>query len=107
MRIWVDDLRPAPTGYHWAKTSLDAINFIRNYKQAYAMTNDEAFKIEVLDLDHDAGDYANMGGDYIFVLEWMEEFGIDDIPIRLHTMNPVGRENMRAIIRKNHWKEIF
>lgn len=106
MKIWVDDPRLPPIGYHWAKTSLEAINLIRNYKQAYAMTNDEAFKIEVLDLDHDAGDYAKMGGDYIFILEWMEEFGINDIPIHLHTMNPVGRENMRAIIQKNNWQEV-
>ena len=77
------------------------------FTQAYENTKDEYFKIEVLDLDHDAGDFVKMGGDYIFILEWLENVGIYNIPIRLHTMNPVGRENMRAIIQKNGWKEIF
>lgn len=27
-------------------------------------------------------------------------------PIRIHSMNPVGVANMRAIIEKNGWKEI-
>ena len=53
---------------------------------------------------YDAGDYANDGGDYIKLLDWLEETG-RNYPIRLHTMNPVGRENMRAIIRKNGWTE--
>lgn len=44
MKIWVDDVRPAPTG--------------RNY------------------------------------------------PIRIHSMNPVGRENMRRIIKRNGWTEV-
>ena len=27
-------------------------------------------------------------------------------PIRIHSMNPIGVENMRRIIKRNHWKEI-
>jgi hypothetical protein len=57
-------------------------------------------------MDHDAGDYAYLGGDYIELLNWMERHGIDDIPIHLHTMNPVGRMNMKAIIEHNGWKEV-
>ena len=26
-------------------------------------------------------------------------------PIRIHSMNPVGVENMRRIIKRNHWEE--
>ena len=49
--------------------------------------------IELIDLDHDAGDYVNDGGDYIKLLDWLEETG-RNYPIRLHSMNPVGVANI-------------
>ena len=63
------------------------------------------YEIEIIDLDHDAGDFASDGGDYIKLLDWLEETG-RNYPIRIHSMNPVGVANMRAIIEKNGWKEI-
>lgn len=95
MKIWVDDIRPAPEGYIHLKSVFDVISCI--------IRNDG---IEVLDLDHDAGDFRHMGGDYINILNWLEESHRDYIPIRIHSMNPVGVENMRRIIQKNGWKEI-
>ena len=61
--------------------------------------------IEVLDLDHDAGKYAKYGGDFIKILDWMEETG-RSYPVRFHTANPVGKINMELIARKNGWKII-
>lgn len=61
--------------------------------------------IELLDLDHDAGEYACCGGDYIKILDWLEETG-RNYPIRIHSQNPVGVQNMRAIIQRNGWKEV-
>lgn len=61
--------------------------------------------IELIDIDHDAGYYAWDGGDYIKLLDWLEETG-KNYPIRIHSMNPVGVENMRTIIQRNNWKEI-
>ena len=56
--------------------------------------------------NHDAGDFGSDGGDYIRVLDWLEQAGIVDTGyfFHLHTMNPVGRENMERIIRKNGWR---
>jgi len=102
MKLWVDDIRPAPDGYKWAKSVHEAIIHICQMTRS-----DGTHNIEVLDLDHDAGDYAWQGGDYIALLDWMEMKGINDIPIHLHTMNPVGRENMRRIIQRNGWKQIY
>ena len=61
--------------------------------------------VELIDIDHDAGDYAYDGGDYIKLLDWLEETG-RNYPIRIHSMNPVGVENMRRIIERNGWKEV-
>lgn len=38
-------------------------------------------------------------------LDWLKETG-RNIPIRIHSMNPVGVQNMRMIINKNGWREI-
>ena len=58
--------------------------------------------IKLIDMDHDAGDCATYGGDYIKLLDWLEENSYN-YPIRIHSMNAVGRENMLRICRKNNW----
>lgn len=62
----------------------------------------------LIDLDHDNGDYFDDGGDYIKILDWLEEEGIVDTGyfFHLHTMNVVGAENMRRIIKRNGWREV-
>ena len=39
------------------------------------------------------------------VLDWLEKTG-RNYPIRIHSMNPVGVENMRRIIQRNGWTEV-
>lgn len=103
-KIWVDDVRPAPEGYRWIKTVEECKNLLHWHKIPSRLGT--ILHIEEISLDHDAGDYSQYGGDYIKILDYMEELEIDDISINLHTANPVGRENMRRIIRKNGWKEV-
>ena len=105
MKLWIDDVRQAPEGYAWAKSVNDAIEKICVREALCAIALRHAKVIEVIDIDHDAGDYANDGGDYIKLLDWLEETG-RNYPIRIHSMNPVGVENMRRIMQRNGWKEI-
>ena len=114
MKIWVDDVRPAPKGYVWCQSVNDAINTIKlretrikHILQEYtpSETRMKDLSIQIIDIDHDAGDYAKYGGDYICLLNWLEETG-RNYPIRIHSMNPVGVENMRRIIQKNGWVEV-
>jgi len=108
IKIWIDDIRPAPHGYfhcysvNQAKTLISLAEF-RNDAE-YALLFQPSCVIELIDIDHDAGDYACDGGDYIKLLDWFEETGRNYL-IRIHSMNPVGVENMRRIIQKNGWKE--
>ena len=105
MKLWVDDVRPAPKGYIWSKSvseAKDAIRAEENHKISFPNSN---YGIELIDIDHDAGDFVNQGGDYIKLLDWLEETG-RNYPIHIHSMNPVGVENMRRIIQRNGWKEI-
>lgn len=61
--------------------------------------------IDIISVDHDAGDFYHDGGDFICVLDWLEQTG-RNYPIHLHSANAVGVANMRRIIEKNGWKEI-
>jgi hypothetical protein len=102
-KVWVDDLRIPPSDANiWVRSVDDAIVVIYMYEKQYE------YDTILLDMDHDAGDYAKDGGDYINILNWLEESGLVDTgySFRLHSMNPVGVQNMRAIIQKNNWKEI-
>ena len=111
MKLWVDDVRPAPEGYVWCKSVNEAKHRIRRSCEEIIANNSnktlvDYYTVEIVDIDHDAGDYAQYGGDYIKLLDWLEETGYN-YPIRIHSMNPVGVANMRAIIQKNGWKEVF
>ena len=113
MVIWVDDVRPAPKGY--GCTWLTTVNQVKEYiikceeidkqmKASGVYLHD--VQIELIDLDHDAGSYATDGGDYIRILDWLEETN-RNYPIRIHSMNPVGRHNMIAICERNGWKVVY
>lgn len=103
MKIWVDDIRIAPDGYIWCKSTNEALCLIV----------DNINDIELLDLDHDMGD--TFGGDAIIILKELErksyrdhsfKIAVEKILFRLHSANPVGVENMRAILNANNWKEV-
>ena len=129
MKLWIDDVRPAPENYDcWCRSVDEAKNFILSqerrrddalkvaqsnlnkrhdivaYRGALRIANNR--DIELIDIDHDAGDYVSDGGDYIRLLDWLEETG-RNYPIRVHSQNPVGVQNMRRIIERNGWKEVF
>lgn len=91
--VWIDDVRPAPNEYiMWCKSVDEAKYVIEKLEKIF--DDSDIF----LDIDHDSGDYINL-------LNWLEETG-RKYPIRLHSMNSVGAENMRRIIKKNGWREI-
>ena len=117
MKLWIDDVRTAPEGYIWLKSTREALRFITSSENCTQITH--------IDLDHDAGDFVRDGGDYIGVLQELERLSrrvtyVNGVPFhnfwhlqcqkmtfRLHSMNPVGVQNMRAIIERNGWKEIY
>lgn len=110
MKLWIDDVRPAPEGYVWIKSVRLGKWAIEKYEYMLQLAEEHNLRgratLEVIDMDHDAGEYANDGGDYIKLLDWLEETG-RNYPIKIHSMNPVGAQNMRAIIRRNGWKEVI
>ena len=92
MKIWLDDIRMAPKGYVGAKSVAETIRLIEEAESCGA-------PIEVIDLNHDLGEYSQFGGDAIRILDYLVERRTF-YPILIHTANPVGRENMERIIRR-------
>ena len=98
MKIWLDDLRPVPQGYEGAKSVNEAIALIEE-------AEGRGIEIEVLDLDHDLGDYYSDGGDAIKLLDWLAERETF-YPVEIHTANPVGRANMERMLAR-YWGEVL
>ena len=101
MKIWIDDVRPAPEGYFLCQS----VNEAKRWIEASEVHLSALATIELIDIDHDAGQFATDGGDYIKLLDWLEETG-RSYPIHIHSQNPVGVENMRRIIERNGWREV-
>jgi hypothetical protein len=88
MKLWLDDIRPAPKGFIWAKTAEEAI--------AYLATGD----VKLCSLDHDLDEtMSDMNG--YDVLEWMERSVAEGIwygplpTIFVHSANPPARKRMQ------------
>lgn len=97
IKIWVDDVRKVPAGYDIAlKSTTDVIHYLKGYKPSTNI---------FLDLDHDAGDFAKLGGDYYKILDWCEAHGYHPV-VHFHSQNVVGVQKMRLIAQHNHWEEI-
>jgi hypothetical protein len=92
--IWLDDVREAPQGYIWCKSVNAAIRRIEDCERA-------GLFIARIDCDHDLGDYARDGGDGIRLIDWLAARQ-SYYPVFLHTMNPVGRQNMQREIDR-YW----
>lgn len=97
MKIWLDDIRTPPsTEYTWTHSVDETIAYLQHCF-AYKIP------IEVIDMDHDLGDYAKFGGDGYKVLLWLIEQEVFP-SIRLHTQNVVGRMNMQGLIDR-YWRD--
>lgn len=90
VKIWLDDVRPAPAGWHWVQTAHDCIDALLTWN------------CDEISLDHDLGDDAKYGTGYDVIL-WMERAAADELlrhhvprNINIHSANPVGVAKMEA-----------
>lgn len=96
MKLWIDDIRPAPDGFIWCKSVNQAKAAITAYEHQYSCDN------ILIDLDNDAADYFK-------ILDWLEEKNIVDTGyfFKIHSKNPVGVMKMEDIIRHNGWRLVL
>jgi len=89
VNIWIDDLRPAPAGWHWVKTSQEALNLL-GWAQLLGAD------IDAVSFDHD------LGGDDTSrrVVLWMCEENYWPNTCHVHSQNNVGVEWLRGMIQR-------
>ena len=97
IKIWLDDIRPAPEGFCHCHSVNEAISVILHCEQRH-------IAIERIDCDHDLGDFAADGGDGIKLLDWLATRNTL-YPVAIHTMNPVGRLNMERMVKRYRNRE--
>ncbi len=89
MRLWVDDLRPPPEGWRWARTAAEAVELLAGGE------------VEELSLDHDLGgdDRCGTGYDVASFVEEQAFLGrLRPLRWRTHSANPVGVARMTAAL---------
>ena len=96
MKLWIDDIRPAPDGFIWCKSVNQAKAAITAYEHQYSCDN------ILIDLDDDAADYFE-------ILEWLEEKNIVDTGyfFKIHSKNPLGIMKIEDIIHHNGWRLVL
>lgn len=102
LKIWLDDVRPAPLGYRWVRSVNEARYTIEATELMQKFSGDKSYyNIKCISLDHDLGDYASDGGDGINLMDWLAERNTL-YPLEFHSMNVAGMENMKRMYRR-YW----
>ncbi len=85
MKIWLDDIRPAPDGFIWAHDLFELAALLETHKD----------QIELMSFDHDLGDGIPDG---YMIIKWLAEHYLNRWPetIRVHSANPPGAKNIRC-----------
>lgn len=87
IRLWLDDIRPAPPGWVHTHSVHAAIEVLAGSP------------VTVASLDHDLGVHVVNGGDGTALVDWMAEHNIwPSEGIRVHSFNPIGSQNMLRTI---------
>lgn len=91
MKLWLDDVREAPEGWFRVTSSAAALAYLRY----------ESDKLEAISLDHDLG----LWDTGMPVAEALAK-NVDKlfhIRVYVHSMNPVGAERMKQVLRDAGW----
>jgi hypothetical protein len=94
MKIFLDDLRPAPDGWTLAKTAIDAILLLEA----------EAGNVDEISLDHDLGEPETEVGPGYLVATWLElqaykgRWSVVPKTITIRNVNPKSKANLQTVI---------
>ena len=84
MKLWVDDIRPAPEGYVWKRSVYGAMHCIQLCEAKVRVLENESYRIELIDIDisYDSKVYTE-------ITNWLKETG-RDYEIKTHGGNSNG-----------------
>lgn len=87
MRLWIDDVRPAPEGWIWVKTSKEAINFIQHNP------------VTEISFDHDLGEEDTAYDVALYLEEGAILNFTKKVIWHIHSANPIGRKRIEAAMK--------
>ena len=93
MKLWLDDSRKAPEGWTWYTCPWKALRHVLALEA----------NITEWSLDHDLGPNTPSGYDFISMILLLIDRGLKvHVPdnVGLHSMNPVGRDNMVMVLKE-------
>lgn len=95
MKLWIDDIRVAPAGWLWAKTSSEAIKILLSQP------------ITEISFDHDLGGEDTAYRVATMIEEKAHEGKIDKMIWHVHSANPVGERNIRMAMQNadKYWNK--
>jgi hypothetical protein len=85
MRLWIDDVRPSPAGWTWAKSSAAAISALAEHDVTEAS------------FDHDLGGDDTSRRVVLWLCEHEEHW---PTVVHVHSANPVGVEWLTGMINR-------
>ena len=95
--IYVDDERSG----HPDKDNEIIVKSVKEAEYLIEKCLEAGIEIECIDLDHDLGNYEPFGGDAINLVYYLVENELF-FPIKLHTANSTGHDNMQQVIDR-YW----
>jgi len=107
MKIYLDDLidsqRPVPAGWVGARNMAE-------FKKILEQATKDKIAIEAISFDHDLGPGEPEGYDIIkWLAEYYPELVVGETEIKVHSANPVGRDNIEIYIQscKKHKEDVL
>ena len=109
-KLWLDDVRPAPVGWTWARTCDEAIGAVeelwfsggRNF-EVMSLDHDLTpahYRTPATDVHYGQGCYTGTGKTGMDFVNWLEESGHWPSHIVIHSMNPYGAMRMYQVCRE-------
>lgn len=87
MKLWIDDIRKAPNGWVWVKTSTEAIKMLLSHP------------IEEISFDHDLGGEDTAYRVAVLIETKAYEGKLPKMIWHVHSANPVGEKNIRMAMQ--------
>ncbi len=101
LKLYVDDIRPAPEGWQQARTVTDAIKFIANFASSIdeiSLDHDISYAVEVAGTQRPFPSPENFQAVAYFIAVVYGQ--VEKKPnIIIHTANPVGARELESILQ--------
>ncbi len=102
MKLYIDDIRPAPEGWHQAKTVSAAIRFIAQFGEKIteiSIDHDISYAVEVAGIQRPFPSPETFQPVAYFISIFYSARSVDSPKITIHSANPVGAKQIEMIFK--------